>query len=76
MPRLYARSLPSKTVSEHRTSLHSVAIVFALLSALAYGISDFLGGIFSKKASPWQVAVVAQMSSTTFNALAALVIGG
>lgn len=53
-----------------------MAIVFALLSALAYGISDFLGGIFSKKASPWQVAVVAQMSSTAFNALAALVIGG
>ena len=53
-----------------------MAIVFALLSALAYGISDFLGGIFSKKASPWQVAVVAQMSSTTFNALAALVVGG
>jgi len=53
-----------------------VAIVFALLSALAYGVSDFLGGIFSKRASPWQVAVVAQMSSTTFNALAALVVGG
>ena len=53
-----------------------MAIVLALLSALAYGVSDFLGGIFSKKASPWQVAVVAQMSSTTFNALAALVVGG
>ena len=53
-----------------------MAIVLALLSALAYGISDFLGGIFSKKASPWQVAVVAQLSSTTFNALAALVVGG
>ena len=53
-----------------------MAIVLALLSALAYGISDFLGGIFAKKASPWQVAVVAQMSSTTFNALAALVVGG
>jgi drug/metabolite transporter (DMT)-like permease len=53
-----------------------VAIVLALLSAGAYGVSDFLGGIFSKRASPWQVAVVAQMSSTTFNALAGLVIGG
>ncbi|MGH3459681.1 EamA family transporter [Aeromicrobium sp.] len=53
-----------------------MAIVLALLSALAYGISDFLGGIFSRKASPWQVAVVAQLSSTTFNALAALVVGG
>jgi drug/metabolite transporter (DMT)-like permease len=53
-----------------------VAIVLALLSATAYGVSDFLGGIFSKKASPWQVAVVAQTSSTCFNVLAALVIGG
>jgi drug/metabolite transporter (DMT)-like permease len=53
-----------------------VAIVLALLSALAYGISDFLGGIFSKRASPWQVAVVAQMSSTTFNTIAGLVVGG
>jgi drug/metabolite transporter (DMT)-like permease len=53
-----------------------VAIVLALLSAVAYGVSDFLGGIFSKRASPWQVAVVAQTSSTVFNFLAALVIGG
>jgi drug/metabolite transporter (DMT)-like permease len=53
-----------------------VAIVLALLSATAYGVSDFLGGIFSKRASPWQVAVVAQTSSTVFNFLAALVIGG
>jgi len=53
-----------------------VAIVFALVSALAYGISDFLGGIFSKSASPWQVAVVGQMSSTACNVVAALLIGG
>ena len=53
-----------------------MAIVLALLSALAYGISDFLGGIFSKRSSPWQVAVAAQTSSTFFNFLAALVIGG
>ena len=53
-----------------------MAIVLALLSALAYGISDFLGGIISRRASPWQVAVVGQSSSTFFNVLAALVIGG
>lgn len=53
-----------------------MAIVLALLSALAYGVSDFLGGIFAKRAGPWQVAVVAQTSSTVFNVLAALVIGG
>ena len=53
-----------------------MAIVLALLSALAYGVSDFLGGIFSKKSSPWQVAVVGQTSSTFFNLLAGLAIGG
>jgi len=53
-----------------------VAIVLALLSALAYGVSDFLGGIFSKNASPWHVAVVGQTSSTATITLVALLIGG
>jgi drug/metabolite transporter (DMT)-like permease len=53
-----------------------VAIVFSLISALAYGISDFLGGIFAKKASPWQVAVVGQTSSGFFSLIAALFVSG
>jgi len=53
-----------------------VAIVFALLSAFAYGISDFLGGLFSKRVSPWQIAVVGQSSSAVFAFLAGLFIGG
>ncbi len=53
-----------------------MAIVLALLSAVAYGISDFLGGIFSKTASSWQVAVVGQSSSTLTNATAGLIVGG
>jgi drug/metabolite transporter (DMT)-like permease len=53
-----------------------VAIVLSLVSALAYGISDFLGGIFSKRVSPWQVAVVGQASSGVLSLLAALVVGG
>jgi drug/metabolite transporter (DMT)-like permease len=53
-----------------------VAIVLSLVSALAYGISDFLGGIFSKRVSPWQVAVVGQTSSGVLSLLAALVVGG
>lgn len=40
-----------------------MAIVLSLVSALSYGISDFLGGIFAKRASAWQVAVVGQSSS-------------
>lgn len=53
-----------------------MAIVLSLVSALAYGVSDFLGGIFSKRASAWQIAVVGQSSSTVFSLMAALVVGG
>ncbi|MCW2831626.1 MAG: EamA family transporter [Aeromicrobium sp.] len=53
-----------------------MAIALSLLSALAYGISDFLGGIFAKRASPWQVAVVGQTSSGVISLAAALVVGG
>lgn len=53
-----------------------MAIVFSLISALAYGVSDFLGGIFAKRASPWQVAVVGQTSSGLFSLIAALFIAG
>jgi uncharacterized membrane protein len=61
-----------------RTTPYSplVAIVFALISAFAYGISDFLGGLFSKRVSNWQIAVVGQSSSTLFAVLAGLVIHG
>jgi drug/metabolite transporter (DMT)-like permease len=53
-----------------------VAIVLSLISALAYGVSDFLGGIFAKRSSPWQVAVVGQSSSTFFSLIAALIVEG
>jgi drug/metabolite transporter (DMT)-like permease len=53
-----------------------VAIVLSLLSALAFGFSDFLGGIFSRRVSPWQVAVVGQSSAGVFALLAAFVVGG
>ena len=53
-----------------------VAIVFALISAFAYGISDFLGGLFSKRVSAWQIAVVGQSSSAFFALIAGLFIGG
>jgi drug/metabolite transporter (DMT)-like permease len=33
-----------------------IAVLLALLGAAAYGISDFIGGIFGKRASPWAVA--------------------
>lgn len=53
-----------------------MAIVLSLVSALAYGVSDFLGGIFARRASAWQVAVVGQTSSGVVSLVAALVVGG
>ena len=53
-----------------------MAIVLSLLSALAYGLSDFLGGIFAKKATPWQIAVVGQSSSAGCALLAFAVVPG
>lgn len=38
------------------------AILLALTSAVAYGLSDFVGGVSSKRASPWSVAFVAQLA--------------
>lgn len=53
-----------------------MAIVLSLISALAYGVSDFLGGIFAKRTPAWQVAVVGQTSSGVFSLAAAVIIGG
>jgi drug/metabolite transporter (DMT)-like permease len=33
-----------------------IAVLLALLGAAAYGVSDFIGGIAGKRASPWAVA--------------------
>lgn len=40
-----------------------MAIVLALCAALAYGLSDFVGGLVSRRTSAWSVAVVAQVSA-------------
>lgn len=53
-----------------------MAIALSLLSALAYGVSDFLGGIFAKRSSAWQVAIVGQTSSGILSLLAAVIIAG
>ncbi len=53
-----------------------MAVVLALFSALAYGLSDFVGGIVSRRTSAWSVAVVGQVSSTLCTGAAALFIVG
>ncbi len=52
-----------------------MAILLSLFSALAYGVSDYLGGIFAKRSSPWQVAVAGQSSSAVCAVLATTIIG-
>ena len=39
-----------------------IAVALSLLSATAYGLSDFLGGVLSKRATPWSVALVGQLT--------------
>jgi drug/metabolite transporter (DMT)-like permease len=51
-------------------------VVLALVSALAYGSSDFIGGLVSRRTSAWSVAVVVQLSSALTALAAALVLGG
>lgn len=51
-------------------------VLLALLAALSYGVSDFVGGIASKRTSPWSVAVMAQVAGAAGLALAATVVRG
>ena len=53
-----------------------MAVVLALFAAGAYGLSDFLGGLFSRRASPWPVAVAGQASAAVCVGCLAAVIGG
>lgn len=53
-----------------------MAVVLALVSAVAYGLSDFLGGIFARRVAAWPIAVVGQSSSAVCAAFLALVLGG
>lgn len=53
-----------------------MAVVLALVSAVAYGLSDFVGGLVSRRASAWAVAVLGNLSSALCIALVALLVDG
>jgi drug/metabolite transporter (DMT)-like permease len=40
-----------------------LAVLLALFSAVAYGLSDFVGGLLSRRVSAWPVATVGQLSA-------------
>lgn len=52
------------------------AVLLALGAAVAYGLSDFVGGVTSKRASAWSVALVAQLVGGVVVLALAGVLGG
>lgn len=53
-----------------------MAILLALVSALAYGLSDFVGGLVSRRASAWAVALLGGISATLCTVVLALIVPG
>ena len=53
-----------------------MAIALALFSAIAYGVSDFVGGLVSRRASAWAVAVLGNLSSAACLAFVATLVPG
>lgn len=53
-----------------------MVVLLSLASALTYGLSDFLGGILSRRTSPWVIAVTAQTTAMVLWSAIALAAGG
>jgi drug/metabolite transporter (DMT)-like permease len=53
-----------------------VTVVFALAASLAYGLSDFVGGIVSRRVSPWAVAAIGTGVATLCTVVVAVAVGG
>ncbi len=53
-----------------------MTVLLALGSAVAYGLSDFLGGLVSRRTSAWPVAFVAQVGAAAGAILVALLVPG
>jgi drug/metabolite transporter (DMT)-like permease len=53
-----------------------ITVLFALGAALAYGLSDFLGGVISRRTSVWPVAMLACAGAGLGTLVLALVVDG
>ena len=53
-----------------------MAVILALVSALGYGLSDFVGGLVSRRASAWSVAFLAGILATLCMRVVAMVVRG
>ena len=53
-----------------------MAVLLSLLAAASYGLADFVGGVTSRRVSPWSVALVAQVGGAALVFLLTLVVPG
>ena len=53
-----------------------MAVLLALLAAASYGLSDFVGGVASKRVTPWTIALVGQLGGALPFLVAGLVDDG
>jgi uncharacterized membrane protein len=53
-----------------------LTVALGLASAALYGLSDFIGGLVSRQANPWAVAIVTQLSAIVLIGAAAMLGGG
>ena len=53
-----------------------MTVLLSLLAAASYGLADFVGGVTSKRTSPWAVALVAQLGGAALVFLLSLVTDG
>lgn len=53
-----------------------MTVLLALAGAVFYGLSDFIGGLFSRRTSAWSVAFLAAISGAVFVSAAALAVDG
>jgi uncharacterized membrane protein len=53
-----------------------MAVLLSLLAAASYGLSDFVGGVASKRVTPWTIALVGQLGGAVPFLVAGLVDGG
>ncbi|MDQ3662561.1 MAG: DMT family transporter [Actinomycetota bacterium] len=53
-----------------------MVVLLALGSAVAYGLSDFVGGVLARRASVFAIAVVGQSASTAATSVVALLLPG
>ena len=53
-----------------------MSVLLSLCAALSYGLSDFNGGIFSRRGGAWAVSLLAQLGGTVLVLLVVLLDGG